>query len=45
VAFRKRVCTGIERLETDLCAWLTSYNAQQPHQGRWRFGETDAELR
>lgn len=40
VAFRKRIYSSIEQLQTDLDAWVTSYNEQRPHQGRWCFGKT-----
>jgi transposase InsO family protein len=40
VAFRKRVYTSIEQLQADLDAWVTSYNEQRPHQGRWCYGKT-----
>src|SRR6267142_232007 len=40
VAFRKRIYTSIERLQADLDAWITGYNEQRPHQGRWCYGKT-----
>jgi len=40
VAFRKRIYTGIEQLQADLDAWITGYNEQRPHQGRWCYGKT-----
>ena len=30
----------IDELQTDLDAWITEYNQQRPHQGRWCFGKT-----
>jgi transposase InsO family protein len=40
IAFRKKLYRSIEELQTDLDVWLTSYNEQRPHQGRWCFGKT-----
>ena len=40
VAFRKRIYSGIEQLQADLDAWITGYNEQRPHQGRWCYGKT-----
>ncbi len=40
VQFRKKIYTTIEELQSDLDAWLISYNEQRPHQGRWCYGKT-----
>jgi hypothetical protein len=40
VAFRKKIYRTIDELQTDLDAWITEYNEQWPHQGRWCFGKT-----
>ncbi len=40
VAFRKKIYTSIEELQRDLDAWISGYNEQRPHQGRWCFGKT-----
>lgn len=40
VAFRKKLYTGLEELQADLDAWMTEYNEQRPHQGRWCYGKT-----
>jgi transposase InsO family protein len=40
VAFRKKIYRTIEELQTDLDAWLKSFNVERPHQGRWCFGKT-----
>ena len=40
VAFRKKIYRAIDELQTDLDAWITEYNEQRPHQGRWCFGKT-----
>jgi hypothetical protein len=35
VAFRKKIYHTIDALQADLDAWITGYNEQRPHQGRW----------
>src|SRR5215469_1677899 len=40
VAFRKKIDRTIDELQADLDAWITEYNEQRPHQGRWCFGKT-----
>jgi transposase InsO family protein len=40
VAFRKKIYGSILDLQSDLEAWVRSYNEQRPHQGRWCFGKT-----
>ena len=40
VAFRKKIYSSIAELQTDLDAWVRSYNEERPHQGRWCFGKT-----
>ena len=40
VAFRKRIYTNLEQLQADLDTWITGYNEQRPHQGRWCYGKT-----
>lgn len=40
VAFRKRVYHSIDELQADLDVWVSDYNEQRPHQGRWCFGKT-----
>jgi transposase InsO family protein len=40
VAFRRKIYSGIEQLQTDLDAWLREYNELRPHQGRWCYGKT-----
>jgi hypothetical protein len=39
-AFRKKIYTSLEELQTDLNAWIKGYNEQRPHQGHWCFGKT-----
>ena len=43
VAFRKRVYDTVEVLQGDLDAFITLYNTQRPHQGRWCYGKTPME--
>lgn len=40
VTFRKKLYKTIEELQTDLDQWLTVYNEQRTHQGRWCYGKT-----
>jgi transposase InsO family protein len=40
VAFRKKIYSSIAELQSDLDAWVRSYNEERPHQGRWCFGKT-----
>ena len=40
VAFRKRIYTSLEQLQADLDTWITGYNEQRLHQGRWCYGKT-----
>jgi transposase InsO family protein len=40
VAFRKKVYSSIEQLQTDLDEWLEYYNRERPHSGRYCYGKT-----
>ncbi len=40
VAFRQKIYGSIAELQSDLDAWVRSYNEDRPHQGRWCFGKT-----
>jgi transposase InsO family protein len=40
VAFRKKIYDSVEPLQADLDAWMTTYNEQRTHQGRWCYGKT-----
>ncbi len=40
IAFRKKIYRTLDELQTDLDAWLTYYNEQRTHQGRWCYGKT-----
>jgi len=43
VAFRKKVYTSLEGLQDDVDAWITHYNQQRPHSGRYCYGKTPQE--
>jgi transposase InsO family protein len=40
IAFRKKIYHSIDELQADLDAWIRTYNAERPHQGRWCYGKT-----
>jgi len=40
LAFRKKVYDTVDALQLDLDLWMTGYNEQRTHQGRWCFGKT-----
>ena len=40
IAFRKKVYTDLETLQSDLDAWLETYNHQRTHQGKMCCGRT-----
>lgn len=40
VAFRKKIYQTLESLQTDLDEWITYYNQDRPHSGRYCFGKT-----
>jgi transposase InsO family protein len=40
VAFRKKLYRSLEELQADLDVWLTQYNEERTHQGRWCYGKT-----
>ncbi len=40
IAFRKKIYHSIDELQADLDAWIQTYNAERPHQGRWCYGKT-----
>ena len=43
VAFRKKIYGTLEELQTDLDAWLHSYNHERTHQGKMCCGRTPME--
>lgn len=40
VAFRKKVYTSLEQLQSDVDEWLLEYNRERPHSGRYCYGKT-----
>ena len=40
VAFRKKVYGSLEELQNDLDLWLTEYNKQRVHSGKYCYGKT-----
>ena len=40
VAFRKKIYTSIQQLQTDLDLWMNSYNTQRTHSGKFCLGKT-----
>jgi transposase InsO family protein len=40
VAFRKKLYDTVDALQADLDEWMSRYNEQRTHQGRWCFGKT-----
>jgi transposase InsO family protein len=43
IAFRKKLYSSIQQMQTDLDEWLEYYNQQRPHSGRYCFGKTPME--
>ena len=40
VAFRKKLYSSLDELQADLDLWLTYYNEERPHSGRYCYGKT-----
>jgi transposase InsO family protein len=40
VAFRKKIYTSVEELQSDLDEWIREYNEERPHTGKYCFGKT-----
>jgi transposase InsO family protein len=40
VAFRKKVYTSLEELQADADEWISYYNEERPHSGRYCYGKT-----
>jgi hypothetical protein len=40
VAFRKKLYTSLNELQTDLKAWINWYNTERTHSGRYCYGKT-----
>ena len=43
VAFRKKLYTTLEELQADLDAWLSWFNNERTHSGRYCYGKTPME--
>ncbi len=43
VAFRKKLYDNLELLQQDLDQWLSYYNEERPHSGRYCYGKTPME--
>ncbi len=40
IAFRKKIYTSLDELQTDLDQWMIYYNAERPHSGKYCNGRT-----
>jgi transposase InsO family protein len=40
IAFRKKIYSSLEQMQTDLDAWLDEYNHNRTHTGKYCFGRT-----
>jgi hypothetical protein len=40
IAFRKKLYTTLEDLQTDLDAWIEQYNGERTHSGKYCYGKT-----
>jgi transposase InsO family protein len=40
VAFRKKLYSSLDDLQADLDLWVTHYNEERPHSGRYCYGKT-----
>lgn len=40
IAFRKKIYQSLEELQMDLDEWMSEYNLNRSHQGRWCYGKT-----
>jgi transposase InsO family protein len=40
IAFRKKIYSSLEELQTDLDQWMAYYNAERPHSGKYCDGRT-----
>jgi transposase InsO family protein len=40
IAFRKKLYASLDELQADLDAWLSHYNNQRPHSGKYCYGKT-----
>jgi len=40
IAFRKKIYTSLEQIQTDLDEWIDHYNRNRTHTGKYCFGRT-----
>jgi transposase InsO family protein len=40
IAFRKKIYHSLEELQSDVDQWVSAYNHQRPHSGRYCYGKT-----
>jgi hypothetical protein len=40
VAFRKKLYSSLEQLQTDVDQWIESYNSERTHRGKYCYGKT-----
>ncbi len=40
IAFRTKVYSSVEKLQSDVDDWIDSYNCNRPHSGRYCYGKT-----
>lgn len=40
IAFRKKIYTSLDELQSDLDEWIREYNEDRPHSGKYCFGKT-----
>ena len=40
IAFRKKIYGSLEALQIDVDHWISKYNEQRPHSGKYCYGKT-----
>jgi transposase InsO family protein len=40
IAFRKKIYNSLEELQQDVDEWITEYNEDRPHSGKYCYGKT-----
>src|SRR4030095_12960330 len=43
VAFRKKLYTSVDQMQSDLDLWINEYNTERTHTGKYCFGKTPME--
>jgi len=43
IAFRKKLYQNLEELQTNADAWISHYNTERPHSGKYCYGKTPLE--